>query len=326
MRIFVNFRPEITACGSVQQFCSLFLASKVFDQVITSSDRQTSSVEYAAEVVSIIANCDAFIAIIGRDWDELREGPNRLIDDPLDPIRVEIVAALDRIMPMVPVLVDGATLPGPAEIAAALQGLTLREPIAINLRDLERDFPRLISVLAPALSETLFNAVETSRSKKKPQTRPEQKSSAAVKDVNITTADLKTRFWWMRRAAAKEKRRANAGTHSSTLSSEMDDASRKPNVDIARSKPLGPVKHDITYSGPTAEGVGDLASPISNARSEDSKSNSTPVKARQPLKLNLVSDIAVILVISLIILSGWLFFTTMSDQLAHVWQFYRVSI
>jgi TIR domain len=59
-----------------------------------------------------VAKCDMLLAVIGSNWiaAKNKEGSRRL-DDPKDFVRIEIAAALQRNIPVVPILLDGARIP-----------------------------------------------------------------------------------------------------------------------------------------------------------------------------------------------------------------------
>jgi hypothetical protein len=59
-----------------------------------------------------VAKCDVFLAVIGRNWMKAkgRNGKPRL-EDPGDFVRIEVESALKRDIPIIPVLVGGASIP-----------------------------------------------------------------------------------------------------------------------------------------------------------------------------------------------------------------------
>src|SRR5262249_42413621 len=59
-----------------------------------------------------VAKCGVLLAVIGPDWSDARdEHGNRRLDDPNDFVRIEIAAALQRNIPVIPVLLEGARIP-----------------------------------------------------------------------------------------------------------------------------------------------------------------------------------------------------------------------
>jgi TIR domain len=59
-----------------------------------------------------ISKCRVLLAVIGPTWCDARnENGKRRLDDPNDFVRMEISAALQRDIPVIPILLDGATMP-----------------------------------------------------------------------------------------------------------------------------------------------------------------------------------------------------------------------
>src|ERR1700689_4651213 len=74
-----------------------------------------------------VAKCDVLLAVIGPHWIEARDKQgNRRLDDPHDYVRVEIAAALQRDIPVIPVLLDGAEMPRADQLPKEISELALR--------------------------------------------------------------------------------------------------------------------------------------------------------------------------------------------------------
>lgn len=68
--------------------------------------------DFEAVLHEAVAKCDVLLAMIGPNWLNAcdTEG-NRRLDSPKDFLRIEIAAALQRDIPVIPILFDGATMP-----------------------------------------------------------------------------------------------------------------------------------------------------------------------------------------------------------------------
>ena len=88
-----------------------------------------------------------FLAVIGRQWLESEsETGRRRLDDPRDFVRIEIEAALQRDIPVIPLLVQGALVPDEEDLPPSLQSLIYRNAISIRPDpDFHRDVDRLIN-------------------------------------------------------------------------------------------------------------------------------------------------------------------------------------
>jgi hypothetical protein len=128
----------------------------------------TDSIEPGLDFVQVLTEkveaCDVLLAIIGRDWLDARNihGERRL-DNPADFVRIEIEAALNRDVRVIPVLVDGATMPSAAELPPSLARLSTRNAVRLEherfgadaeglIRALTRIVPPKTKSTAPALN------------------------------------------------------------------------------------------------------------------------------------------------------------------------------
>ena len=112
--------------------------------------------DFVTAIESRVRSCNAFLAVIGREWLDARtkDGVRRL-DDPGDYVRREIGAALARAgLPVIPVLVEGAEMPAAEQLPEELRALTRRHAIALRDDSWEHDVGRLATVLAKALGRT----------------------------------------------------------------------------------------------------------------------------------------------------------------------------
>jgi hypothetical protein len=95
----------------------------------------TRGQEFALAIESALNACKVVLVVIGKSWANCtgKDGRRRL-DDPKDWVRLELAAALRRNVLVVPVLVDGASLPDPASLPEELRPLCGRN--ACELSDL----------------------------------------------------------------------------------------------------------------------------------------------------------------------------------------------
>jgi hypothetical protein len=96
-----------------------------------------------------VSECNILLAIIGDRWlDAIDETGERRLDDPADFVRIEIESALNRGIPVIPLLVRGAQMPREAKLPDGLKKLAYRNGIPIRHDpDFHRDMDRLIAAL-----------------------------------------------------------------------------------------------------------------------------------------------------------------------------------
>jgi hypothetical protein len=71
--------------------------------------RHSAWIDFIERLSAEIARCDVLLAVIGPRWLELSDDQgNRRIDDSSDIVRIEISTALQRGIPVIPILLNPA--------------------------------------------------------------------------------------------------------------------------------------------------------------------------------------------------------------------------
>jgi hypothetical protein len=92
-----------------------------------------------------LASSDIMLTLVGRDWVKLKDAAGRTrLDDPEDFVRLEIEAALKRGIPVIPVLVQGAAMPAPEELAPEIRDFTFRNAFELSHNRWESDVHELL--------------------------------------------------------------------------------------------------------------------------------------------------------------------------------------
>ncbi|MGZ8210158.1 MAG: toll/interleukin-1 receptor domain-containing protein [Burkholderiales bacterium] len=105
-------------------------------------------VDFRKHLSDSVGKCRVFLAIISRGWVQQADGERRL-DQPNDFVRIEMEAALQRNIPVIPVLVQGAALPNEQELPASLRELAYRNATVVRADpDFNADIARLMDGIA----------------------------------------------------------------------------------------------------------------------------------------------------------------------------------
>lgn len=108
-------------------------------------DSITPGMDFVQEIERNIDKSDATLVIIGKNWASARNTIGlRRMDDPSDWVVREIVLALQIGKPIIPVLVDGACLPGRADLPPSIAALAERNAFVIRPDHFAEDMQRLI--------------------------------------------------------------------------------------------------------------------------------------------------------------------------------------
>lgn len=87
-----------------------------------------SGVDFVKTITDAVGACEVLIAVIGPDWiTQTGESGKPRLEDPQDFVRIEVAAALERNIRVIPVLVGGAPMPTAKELPEVLKGLSRRQ-------------------------------------------------------------------------------------------------------------------------------------------------------------------------------------------------------
>ena len=135
--VFISYRREggAAAAGTLYDVLARrYKTRNVFRDV----ESIPAGASFSAYISTALQVCDVMLVVIGSGWLNLRDDAGkRRLDDPADLVRLEIATALRQDKLVMPLLVDGATMPAASDLPpdmAALAGLQ-----AITVRDIERD-------------------------------------------------------------------------------------------------------------------------------------------------------------------------------------------
>jgi hypothetical protein len=116
-------------------------------------DSIEAGVDFAEAIKSALSSCVVLIALIGPKWlTATDEEDCRRLDDPDDYVRFEIRTALERCVRVIPVLVDGVSVPRQQQLPADLQKLARLNALAMSYDRFEYDETRLTDVIQRVLA------------------------------------------------------------------------------------------------------------------------------------------------------------------------------
>jgi hypothetical protein len=150
--IFVSYRREDAghvAGRLADKLTERFGTSSVFIDV----DSIEPGIDFAEAIQLAIARCDVLLALIGREWATMvDERGRRRLDDPDDYVVLELRAALERDIRVIPVLVDGAEVPSQNSLPPSLRPLVRRNAVRLDYETFRSDAAWLVQRLGELLS------------------------------------------------------------------------------------------------------------------------------------------------------------------------------
>jgi hypothetical protein len=107
--------------------------------------------DFRSHIQATLAQCGVVVAVVGPGW-RAAAGDGVRIMDADDPVRLEVELTLAAGVPVVPVLVDGATMPASTELPASIERFSYLNAVTV---DSGVDFHHHVDRLVAALDDML---------------------------------------------------------------------------------------------------------------------------------------------------------------------------
>jgi len=132
------------------------------DSLFMDIDNIPFGTDFRAHIKNAMLSSDVVIVVIGPKWLGPGKGGHWRIKDESDPVRIEVETALQKNIPVVPVLVNNATMPRPEDLPESLKDFAFRNAAEVEtgrdfhahmerlIRSLERIVPASHPAIAPA--------------------------------------------------------------------------------------------------------------------------------------------------------------------------------
>jgi TPR repeat protein len=152
-KVFISYRRDDSA-GHAGRVHDRLEREFGRDLLFMDVDAVPLGVNFVKVLSEEVAKCDVLLAVIGPNWLNARdEEGNRRLDNPHDFVRVEIGAALQRNIPVIPILLDGAKVPKPSQLPKELEELSLRNGLDVRHVSFHNDIDKLVRSLQGQLAE-----------------------------------------------------------------------------------------------------------------------------------------------------------------------------
>jgi CHASE2 domain-containing sensor protein len=181
-KLFINYRREDTAPYAGRLYDRL-IAHFGGDQVFIDIDQIDPGEDFVEVINRKVGACDIAIVAIGPNWlRPIDASGKRRLDDEEDFVRMEIVAALQRNIRVIPVLVGGAQMPRKQDLPEVLASLSRRNAIELSETRFHADVNRLIEAIKKPLAVAEKKA-ELSATPVAPPAKPASAGPPESKDL-----------------------------------------------------------------------------------------------------------------------------------------------
>jgi hypothetical protein len=195
-KVFISYRRADSATFSGRIYDRLVLhfgRENVFKDV----DDIPLGANFVTYIQQSLAECAVELVVIGRSWLDARDqAGSRRLEDPSDYVRLEIETAERLGLTLIPVLVDGVSMPTIADLPPTLQSLALLNAIAMrNDPDFSHDMERLIAGMERLLAMQVRPPAAAPPLASTTGAQPHGTVQAAAEPsatlpANVTTADV----------------------------------------------------------------------------------------------------------------------------------------
>jgi len=149
--IFISYRRQdsVHITGRIYDvLAAQFGKSAVFKDV----DSMPLGFDFREHLQQQVGRCSVLIAVIGKNWLGRSASNEQRLSDQRDHLRIEIETALERRIPVIPVLVDGVEMPSEADLPPSLARLAYHHGISVRPDpDFHNDADRLVRGIEPLM-------------------------------------------------------------------------------------------------------------------------------------------------------------------------------
>ncbi len=143
-KIIVSYRRSDSSASAGRIFDRL-TSRYGDDSVFMDVDNIPFGIDFRTHIQSELLKSDILVAVIGPRWFGATADGQHRISEETDPVRVEVETALRNGVPVLPVLVDGAAMPGANQLPEALKALSFINAAPVDMgRDFRQHMDRLI--------------------------------------------------------------------------------------------------------------------------------------------------------------------------------------
>lgn len=147
--IFISYRRE-DAEGQAGRLFDDLVAHFGNDSVFMDVAGLEPGRDFRRAIDQQVSSCGVLLALIGKDWLNAKdESGKRRLDEPSDFVRLETASALKRDIPVIPVLVRGASMPHEEDLPEDLKELAFRNAVELTHARWDSDLQLLVKALTP---------------------------------------------------------------------------------------------------------------------------------------------------------------------------------
>ena len=200
LKCFLSYRrKDLIVAGSIHRIYQRLERHFGDGHVFMDVDNIPPGADFREVLAHEVEQADVVLAVMGHQWAEFIA---ERAADPRDFVRIEIESALERDIPVIPLLIGGADVPEPETLPESIRELAFRNARKVDPgRDFDRNMERLIREMENHFRERVKRAAEKERHQREAAERERARIAAEQ------NAQREAQLQEQKRAAAAEKKR-----------------------------------------------------------------------------------------------------------------------
>jgi formylglycine-generating enzyme required for sulfatase activity len=222
-KIFISYR-RVDSAGYTQAIYSRLVQQFSQDEIFIDVDTIAPGADFERAIERAVADCDVLVAVIGKRWITAEPNAPSRFENTKDYVALEISTALARDVHVIPVLVDGTTMPREENLPFPVRPITRRQAIEISNTRFKFDVERLLTAVRNAVGEPA--EIQRSGPISRVETQRLQGSSPRRVAFGAVAAGLVLIFasaWWLKPSKQEQLETAR---EISALNKKADDPKR----------------------------------------------------------------------------------------------------
>ncbi len=151
-QIFISYRRDDSA-GYTRALYDRLVRQFSKERVFMDVDAIEPGIPFDESIQRALDQCEVLLVVIGKRWMDNQAGVAPRIHDPKDFVRLEIAAALSRNIRVIPILLDGASMPTEEELPEPLRALARRNALEVSNSRFDADIETLIGVIRTVVDD-----------------------------------------------------------------------------------------------------------------------------------------------------------------------------
>src|SRR4029453_10512751 len=219
------------------------------ENVFMDFDSIQPGVDFRDQIKNTIERSKVLIAVIGPNWLGQKNDTTRRIDDSGDFVRLEVAPALQRGIPVIPVLVNDTRMPKPETLPIDIQALAFRQALPLDSgQDFRQHAERLMKSVDDIANKSPSRITFRSTGGKARKRRFSARLLALAASAVVLLGTIAV--FWKERSTTQPAERGSKISQENTTPAQLSSFDKAPAVIPASERiPQRPKKYFSDYAG-----------------------------------------------------------------------------